>query len=456
MGIRNLNRIIQSKCPNASVRISLEELRGKKIAVDTSIYMYRFAGEGALLENIYLMASLFRYYNIHAVFVFDGTPPPQKTEVIESRRRQKEQAKSQYNIVAEQLKQRKRTEHYNQEIVELEETMTQLRKKFARLRDCDIENVKELLLGFGFAIIDAEGEADVLCAKLAIKKRVYACLSDDTDMFVYGCPVIIRHISLLNYSVVSYKMADVLSALRISQHEFKMMCVVNGTDYDAIPPSPEPSTTTTGSSASMTITSSNSGNSSNSISSSGGDDRIFKIYDLLMEFKRLSPKEQKKYQDGGGFYDWLDVCKQGVVANSSVITLMTNEALFDITTNDQYKQLVILNRDNIQKRRIVEIMMKEDFIFIEPNVNDNRILHTLSSGHGTITTSPVHGVGVWETSAPILSTPQPQCGSTSSISSDDQVHIIANHVYGIEADSFDELNQKYIQIVRTTKKQRKK
>jgi len=300
--------------------------------------MYRFAGENALLENMYLMASLFRYYNIHAVFVFDGMPPPQKTELIESRRRKKDQAKQQYDIVSDQLKQKKRSEYYNPEIAELEETMTQLRKRFARLRECDIENVKELLVSFGFAIIDAEGEADVLCARLAIKKRVYACLSDDTDMFVYGCPVILRHISLLNHSVVSYTMADILTEIGITQQEFKMMCVVNGTDYDTAP------ATATG-------------------------DRIFQIYDLLMEFKRLSPKEQKKYQDGGGFYDWLDERKKGMVNSSGVISMMTTEAIFDTssgnntgTIDQQYKQ--IANRDDIYKDRIMEVMKKDDFIFI--------------------------------------------------------------------------------------------
>lgn len=437
MGIRNLNRFIQTKCPTASSRIHLEQLRGKKIAVDTSIYMYRFAGENALLENMYLMASLFRHYNIHAVFVFDGIPPPQKTELIESRRRKKDQAKQQYDIVAEQLKQKKRTEYYNPEIVELEETMTQLRKKFARLRDCDVENVKELLVSFGFAIIDAEGEADVLCAKLAIKKRVYACLSDDTDMFVYGCPVVLRHISLLNHSVVSYTMTDILTEIGISQQEFKMMCVVNGTDYDA----PPVSCSTVAVAA---------------VATTSQDDRIFQIYSLLMEFKRLSSKEQNKYQDGGGFYEWIDERKKGVVLTSGIISMMTNEALFDTSTSDHYKQLVVLNRNDVHKRRIVELMMKEDFIFIEPNIDDNKILNMLSNGHGSFTTSPIYGVGVWETTSS-TSTASPSVvvttaagagtsSQSSSISSDDQVHIIANDVYGIDAGSLDELNQKYIQI----------
>ena len=107
MGVRNLNRFIQHKCPNASSRVHLRELSGKRVAVDTSIYMYRYSGEGALLENMYLMASVFRHYNIHAVFVFDGPPPPQKTEIIEIRKKKKDEAKKQYDSLLRLTKEKK-------------------------------------------------------------------------------------------------------------------------------------------------------------------------------------------------------------------------------------------------------------------------------------------------------------------------------------------------------------
>jgi 5'-3' exonuclease len=197
--------------------------------------MYRYSGEGALLENMYLMASVFRHYDIHAVFIFDGPPPPQKTDIIELRRKKKDQAKRQYDALAEIIKEKKHATASSSvettEIDDIEDTMRELKKQFVRLRDCDIANVKELLVSFGFATIDAEGEADVLCAKLSLKKRVDACLSDDTDMFVYGCPVVLRHISLLNHSVVSYDTREILKKLTLTQQEFKMMCVVCGTDY---------------------------------------------------------------------------------------------------------------------------------------------------------------------------------------------------------------------------------
>jgi hypothetical protein len=79
----------------------------------------------------------------------------------------------------------------------------------------------------------------------------------------------------------------------------------------------------------------------------------------------------------------------------------------------------------------------------------------LSNGHGSVTTSPIYGVGVWETAVTTTTTSGGGGGSASPISSDDQVNIIANNVYGIDAGSFDELNHKYIQITRRDKKGRR-
>jgi 5'-3' exonuclease len=323
--------------------------------------MYRYCGEGALLENMYLMASVFRHYNIHAVFIFDGPPPPQKTDLIDLRRKKKENAKKQYDALSEVLKQKKYASPIpveTTEIDDIEDTMRELKKQFIRLRDCDIANVKELLVSFGFTTIDAEGEADVLCAKLSLKRRVDACLSDDTDMFVYGCPVVLRHMSLLNHSVVSYDTREILNKLSLTQQEFKMMCVVCGTDY-----TPPPAATAAAPAATAAAT-------------AVSPDFAFKA---ITTYKSLDPAETQKHHDsGGGFYDWYseNYTDRGG-ANKSAITYITNESMFDVMTptgggggsftESKYKQLVILNSDDIHKKRIVEIMTKEDFIFIEPS-----------------------------------------------------------------------------------------
>jgi flap endonuclease-1 len=398
MGVRYLNGFIQRKCVNAISRVHLREFTGKRIAVDTSIYMYRYSGEDALLENIYLMASVFRYYNIHAVFIFDGPPPPQKTELLEKRRKKKDDAKREYDRLEKQLKEQKSasTTVTTTAIEDIEETMRELKKQIVRLRDCDISAVKELLVSFGFATIDAEGEADVLCANLSIKRRVDACLSDDTDMFLYGCPVVLRNLSLLNHTAASYNTQEIMKTLKITQQEFKMMCVVCGTDYSAVATTPTPTT------APQVIY-----------------PTLDSVYNELKKYNLLPAKDKEKYHNsGGGFYDWYS--ERHTNRAVSAITYIANEDMFDTSVGiGMYKQLVVLNRENIHKKRIVEIMTKEDFIFIEPSPSDEDIIKTLSSGKGSLTSSPVYGI---------------------EQTTDNHANIIATEVYGINASSFEELH----------------
>jgi 5'-3' exonuclease len=485
MGVRFLNRLIQEKCSSSTKsvrRIHFEQLRGKKIAVDVSIFMYRFLAEGALLENMYLMASIFRYYDINAIFVFDGPPPAQKTDVIEQRKKKKDAAKKQYSSMESLLRIKQKENRVDRhEIIEIEETMTQLKKQFIHIRDNDISNVKDLIVSFGFTIVDAEGEADALCAKLANKRRVYACMSDDTDMFVYGCPFVLRHVSFLNHSAICYDTEDIMKTMGITHSDFKMLCVVSGTDYNTNVASPVASA---GDRASVVDPYDASGNSA----SSTMYQRIFNLYDNLKEYIRLDEKEKKKYEHG--FYEWLEVKKKYDI---NLISLLENERMFDLSgvgSSDQYKQLVVLNRKDINKRRIIEIMMKEDFIFIESHPEDRKILDAISKGCGSITSSAVYGVGNWEsacasshaavaavaanTASRLISSPESSSSSaspqeliasrretiidnqaimadamlavkdyeTQEHSQDYKASILASEVYGVDANSLTDLKRK--------------
>ena len=103
MGIKYLNRHLQSNCSNSIKQISLRELSGKKIVVDTSIYLYRFLGENALLENFYLMISIFREHNIIPLFVFDGKPPKEKEDLLKQRKLGKKEAETKYKELKTKL-----------------------------------------------------------------------------------------------------------------------------------------------------------------------------------------------------------------------------------------------------------------------------------------------------------------------------------------------------------------
>ena len=224
MGIKYLNRFLQENCKESIRKVNLYELSGKKVVIDTSIYMYRYLGEEALLENIYLMINILRLNNIIPLFVFDGKPPKEKENLLKERKENKKKAEEKYNELQNQL--------LDGQNAKIEEQMNQLKKEFIRLHHTDIKDVKLLIQSLGVSYIEAPGEADKLCAKLVNKNLVYACLSEDMDMFVYGCKRVLRYLSLLNKTAIMYEMKDILIELDMNFNDFKNICIISGTDYN--------------------------------------------------------------------------------------------------------------------------------------------------------------------------------------------------------------------------------
>ena len=228
MGIKHLNRFIATRCNDAAIRkIHLSELSGKKIAIDASIYLYRFISDDRLLEQFYLMLSIFRHYKIIPIFVFDGVAPQEKQELIKERREIKQRAEEKYNklLAIENIVD-------NDEKQDIAIEMLRLKKDFVRIKDTDIKMVKSLLYQSGASWIHAKGEADVLCAQLIHTGRVYACLSEDMDMFAYGCSRVLRHISLIKHTALLYDLREILHQLGMTMDEFRQVLVLSGTDYN--------------------------------------------------------------------------------------------------------------------------------------------------------------------------------------------------------------------------------
>ena len=228
MGIKNLNRFLRINCPQNIRQISLWDLRGKTIAIDASIYMYRFQTDDSLIEGIYQMVALLEHCQITPIFVFDGPPPPEKAETLKRRKEEKQAAEREYKRVSDVL----RNCNPDDDTSDLEAEIDNLRKQFVRLTQEDIDNVKKLLELMGVAYYESEGESDYVCAKMVQKKIAFACMSEDMDMFVYGCPKVLRYLSLLKSTVVIYDLRGILKTLNLSLNNFKQICVLSGTDYN--------------------------------------------------------------------------------------------------------------------------------------------------------------------------------------------------------------------------------
>ena len=229
MGIRNLNRYLRNNCPESIKCIPISDISHKKIAVDISIYLYKYESENALLENMFIMLSIFRHYNIIPIFIFDGKPPDEKKDLLQKRKEDKKMAQEEYYKLQQSLQEIDKLNSNKQYIIS---TMNQLKKQFVQINKEKIEKVKSLIRAYGATYYDAPGEADELCALLVIKKKVWACLSEDMDLFVYGCSRVLRYFSLVSHTVVLYYTKGIFNELNMTHKEFKEICILSGTDYN--------------------------------------------------------------------------------------------------------------------------------------------------------------------------------------------------------------------------------
>jgi 5'-3' exonuclease len=208
--------------------VHLKTLEGKTLVIDASIYLYKFLGENALMENMYLFISILKTYKITPIFIFDGKPPPEKHELLKIRRLEKKDAEQKYKSL-ESIINHNNIEPDEKNEIKLE--MEQLKKQFIRLREEDVKKVKNLFDAYGVSYYDALGEADKLCAYFVDTKKAWGCFSDDMDMFLYECSFIIRHLSLLNHTVILYDKQSILEELNLNDLEFREIMILSGTDY---------------------------------------------------------------------------------------------------------------------------------------------------------------------------------------------------------------------------------
>jgi hypothetical protein len=228
MGIKNLNRFFIENCSkNATRRVNIREFSGKTIVIDASIYMYKFIAQNALIENMYLLISIFKQNKVTPIFVFDGKSPPEKLDLINERHRLKKDAEKKYKELKLSLESASTSSKLD---IELE--MDALKKKFIRIKEGDVLKVKSLLKAYGISYCNAHGEADKVCVYMVLMNIAWACLSDDMDMFVYGCPRVLRHMSLLKHNVILYDLDVILKDLNMTMTDFRQITVISGTDYD--------------------------------------------------------------------------------------------------------------------------------------------------------------------------------------------------------------------------------
>ncbi|KAK3022819.1 hypothetical protein RJ639_046639 [Escallonia herrerae] len=193
-------------------------LRDKRVAVDLSHWIVQ--QETAVkthIRNPHIRLTFFRTINLFAkfrafpVFVVDGTPLPLKSQT--------------------RIAQFFRLSGIDSLSLPVTEEGVSVERNGA-FQKCVNEGV-ELLELLGMPVLKARGEAEALCAQLNREGQVYACITADSDSFLFGAECTIKHIRpYCKEPFECYHMSDIEAGLGLKREHLIAISLLVGNDHD--------------------------------------------------------------------------------------------------------------------------------------------------------------------------------------------------------------------------------
>lgn len=272
MGINGINPLIKRKSTiDVFNEIHLSNFAGWRVAIDVSIFLYKFVkstGEDGWLNFMVLLLCKLKKYRIKAICIFDGPNPPKEkdSEHVKRKAMAEDQLKKldrvrelktlieveyeaqhkripghlrdtlrQVSGRARRIKEENDGVDYtsvSQVLEILEKRENTLTNQTTKVEAKYTEMVKEFLDIMGISYITADGEAETLAAWLCNLQKVDAVLSEDTDVMVYGTPIFLSKFDTKKDTVVLVDYNDVLKGLSMDAGMFRDLCIFCRCDYN--------------------------------------------------------------------------------------------------------------------------------------------------------------------------------------------------------------------------------
>ncbi|GMP61678.1 hypothetical protein CsSME_00024050 [Camellia sinensis var. sinensis] len=250
-------------------------LRNKRVAVDLSFWIVQHeTAIRAYTRNPHLRLTFFRTINLFSkfgalpVFVVDGTPSPLKSQARILRFFRASGMDLSNLPVAEEGVSVERNGAFTKCVQECvtENTGTNVQMYMRKVFDCQLLNelfvgvgtkvkvegqdprnptlgyggalpfacnLEELLELLGMPVLKAKGEAEALCAQLNSEGHVDACITSDSDAFLFGAHCVIKHIRPNSKEPFEcYNASDVESGLGLKRNHLIAISLLVGNDHD--------------------------------------------------------------------------------------------------------------------------------------------------------------------------------------------------------------------------------
>jgi 5'-3' exonuclease len=249
MGVDGLYKFINKNLNDTFKLVSISEIKGKSCIIDGMQHIYSqliymrsrekevLTKDGKNISHIHGLINSLTYYlknGIIPIFIFDGKSPEIKKNKINERRKN----------LRENLNKLKELETLKNNMIEefsdndvdmiygtppsdlfnledelkkynnIQEEYKKIYKKSIILKDYFISDWIEILEYLGLPVIKADGEADPICAYISKNNyNIYGIISDDSDMLIFGAPVLMR--KSINQQFIIIELKNLINNINI-------------------------------------------------------------------------------------------------------------------------------------------------------------------------------------------------------------------------------------------------
>jgi len=226
--------------------LSLDDLRGKRLAVDANGELYQFLAlirlrDGSPLKDshgritshlsglFYRTTRLIADYGLELAFVFDGKPPTLKFAEIARRRAIKERYDAEHAAAVEAG---------DLATAYSKATMT------SRLTREMAHEAQELLRLLGLPVVQAPSEGEAQASHMAANGSVWSAASKDYDCLLFGTPRLVRFLTISGKEFLPSKgafraitpelieTATMLDQYQITREQLIDLAMLVGTDFN--------------------------------------------------------------------------------------------------------------------------------------------------------------------------------------------------------------------------------
>ncbi len=225
-------------------QITVEELKGKKVAVDAFNWIFQFITtirgyDGEPLKDSkgritsHLSGLFYRNINliengVKLIYVFDGEPPDFKRKEIERRKEVRENARKEWINAVEEGR---------------TEDALKYAKRSATLDDEMLKSSRQLLEAMGIAVVQAPSEGEALASHIVRNNDAWCIGTQDFDALLFGATRTVRNLSISGkrkYGKTEYTntepqllvLKDFLDKLELTHDQLITLGILVGTDYN--------------------------------------------------------------------------------------------------------------------------------------------------------------------------------------------------------------------------------